>query len=52
MLQKVAMTGVDLTSFPGMRLFTGMWLAMATTGKPNAYLTIYINSSNIILKIC
>ena len=26
-----------LTSFPAMRLFTGMWLTMATTGKPNAY---------------
>ena len=41
----------EVTSFPGMRLLTGMWLIMATTGKPNAYLTIYINSSDTILKI-
>ena len=27
----------QLTSFPAMRLFTGVWLTMATTGKPNAY---------------
>ena len=40
-----------LTSFTAMQLFTGMWLTMATTGKPNAYLTLYINSSDIILKI-
>ena len=33
-----------------MRLFTGMWLTLATTGKPNAYLTICINSSDIILE--
>ena len=34
-----------------MQLFTGMWLTIATTGKPNAYLTMYINSCDIILKI-
>ena len=30
-----------------MWLFSRMWLTMATTRKPNAYLTIYVKSYDI-----
>ena len=40
-----------LMSFPVMRLLTGMLLTMATMGKPNPYLTIYLNSYDVIMKI-
>ena len=41
-----------MTSFMGMRLFTGMWLSMATTGTSNVYLIFYTTSRDTIVKMC
>ena len=44
--------GAELTSFTGMRLFTGMWLSMATTGTSNVHFIFYTTSRDTIVKMC
>ena len=43
---------ISITSFTGMRLFTGMWLSMATTGTSNVHFIFYTNSRDTIVKMC